>query len=93
MLYLIITRLLFICNVVLIISTKKAGKADFEMLEKKTIEWGEPRVPSAKQVGFSIFRLFYVHRLVLFHFLPILDQFLSLKMFQELAEMIFQAAL
>ncbi|KAI5675466.1 hypothetical protein M9H77_06416 [Catharanthus roseus] len=38
----------------------EAGKADFEMLEKKTIEWGEPRVPSAKQ---------------------------------ELAEMIFQAAL
>ena len=28
----------------------QAGKADFEMLEKKAIEWGEPKVPSAKQV-------------------------------------------
>ncbi|PKI79542.1 hypothetical protein CRG98_000017 [Punica granatum] len=27
----------------------KAGKADFEMLEKKAKEWGEPKVPSAKQ--------------------------------------------
>ncbi|KAH9806044.1 Xylose isomerase [Citrus sinensis] len=28
----------------------EAGKADFEMLEKKAMEWGEPKVPSAKQV-------------------------------------------
>jgi len=28
----------------------EAGKADFEFLEKKAMEWGEPRVPSAKQV-------------------------------------------
>ncbi|KAK1305814.1 Xylose isomerase [Acorus calamus] len=27
----------------------EAGKADFEMLEKKAMEWGEPSVPSAKQ--------------------------------------------
>ncbi|GAB2267461.1 hypothetical protein Dimus_002444 [Dionaea muscipula] len=27
----------------------EAGEADFEFLEKKVIEWGEPRVPSAKQ--------------------------------------------
>ncbi|KAA3453487.1 xylose isomerase-like [Gossypium australe] len=26
-----------------------AGKADFEMLEKKAMEWGEPKVASAKQ--------------------------------------------
>lgn len=28
----------------------QAGKADFDYLEKKAIEWGEPKVPSAKQV-------------------------------------------
>ena len=28
----------------------KAGKADFEYLERKVLEWGEPKVPSAKQV-------------------------------------------
>lgn len=28
----------------------QAGKADFETLEKKAMEWGEPKVPSAKQV-------------------------------------------
>ncbi|XP_074589827.1 xylose isomerase-like [Curcuma longa] len=27
----------------------EAGKADFETLEKKSMEWGEPSVPSAKQ--------------------------------------------
>ncbi|PPD74082.1 hypothetical protein GOBAR_DD28988 [Gossypium barbadense] len=27
----------------------EAGKADFEMLEKKAVEWGEPKVASAKQ--------------------------------------------
>ncbi|KAI4367137.1 hypothetical protein MLD38_022907 [Melastoma candidum] len=27
----------------------EAGKADFETLEKKALEWGEPKVPSAKQ--------------------------------------------
>ncbi|KAA8535486.1 hypothetical protein F0562_030489 [Nyssa sinensis] len=27
----------------------EAGKADFDMLEKKAMEWGEPKVPSAKQ--------------------------------------------
>ncbi|CAL5328462.1 unnamed protein product [Camellia sinensis] len=27
----------------------EAGKADFEQLEKKAMEWGEPKVPSAKQ--------------------------------------------
>ncbi|KAK8293883.1 hypothetical protein V6Z11_D06G219200 [Gossypium hirsutum] len=27
----------------------EAGKADFEMLEKKAMEWGEPTVASAKQ--------------------------------------------
>lgn len=30
--------------------TAQAGKADFEYLEKKAIEWGEPKVPSGKQV-------------------------------------------
>ena len=28
----------------------QAGKGDFEYLEKKAMEWGEPKVPSAKQV-------------------------------------------
>lgn len=28
----------------------QAGKVDFETLEKKAMEWGEPKVPSAKQV-------------------------------------------
>ncbi|KAL5699287.1 xylose isomerase [Ranunculus cassubicifolius] len=27
----------------------EAGKADFDLLEKKAMEWGEPKVPSAKQ--------------------------------------------
>lgn len=27
----------------------EAGKADFEFLEKKALEWGEPKVPSGKQ--------------------------------------------
>ncbi|KAM3220694.1 xylose isomerase [Capsicum annuum] len=27
----------------------EAGKADFELLEKKALEWGEPKVPSGKQ--------------------------------------------
>ncbi|XP_038699700.1 xylose isomerase [Tripterygium wilfordii] len=27
----------------------EAGKADFDFLEKKAMEWGEPKVPSAKQ--------------------------------------------
>ncbi|PWA76423.1 Xylose isomerase [Artemisia annua] len=27
----------------------EAGKADFDLLEKKAIEWGEPKVPSGKQ--------------------------------------------
>ena len=30
--------------------SQQAGKADFELLEKKAMEWGEPKVPSAKQV-------------------------------------------
>lgn len=29
---------------------QQAGKADFELLEKKALEWGEPKVPSGKQV-------------------------------------------
>lgn len=29
---------------------QQAGKADFEMLEKKAMEWGEPKVLSSKQV-------------------------------------------
>jgi len=29
---------------------KQAGKGDFETLEKKVLEWGEPTVPSGKQV-------------------------------------------
>lgn len=29
----------------------QAGKADFEYLEKKALEWGEPKVPSGKQVN------------------------------------------
>lgn len=28
----------------------QSGKADFETLEKKAIEWGEPSVASGKQV-------------------------------------------
>lgn len=31
-------------------TSQQAGKADFELLEKKAMEWGEPKVPSAKQV-------------------------------------------
>nr|ACN31233.1 unknown [Zea mays] len=27
----------------------EAGKGDFEALEKKVLEWGEPTVPSGKQ--------------------------------------------
>ncbi|MEI4856004.1 xylose isomerase, partial [Klebsiella pneumoniae] len=27
----------------------EAGKADFDLLEKAAMEWGEPKVPSAKQ--------------------------------------------
>ena len=27
----------------------EAGKGDFETLEKKVLEWGEPIVPSGKQ--------------------------------------------
>ncbi|CAN1808309.1 Xylose isomerase [Linum perenne] len=27
----------------------ESGEADFELLEKKALEWGEPKVPSAKQ--------------------------------------------
>ncbi|KAG6410472.1 hypothetical protein SASPL_128533 [Salvia splendens] len=30
-------------------SSQEAGKADFDLLEKKTIQWGEPKVGSAKQ--------------------------------------------
>lgn len=33
----------------------EAGKADFNLLEKKVIEWGEPKVGSAKQVTFLFF--------------------------------------
>jgi hypothetical protein len=29
----------------------QAGKGDFETLEKKVLEWGEPTVPSGKQVN------------------------------------------
>lgn len=29
---------------------EQAGKADFDLLEKKAIAWGEPKVGSAKQV-------------------------------------------
>lgn len=35
----------------------EAGKADFEYLEKKAMEWGEPKIPSAKQVKMSSFSL------------------------------------
>lgn len=33
---------------------EQAGKGDFEYLEKKAMEWGEPKVPSAKQVIWNI---------------------------------------
>ncbi|THG12867.1 hypothetical protein TEA_007936 [Camellia sinensis var. sinensis] len=36
----------------------EAGKADFEQLEKKAMEWGEPKVPSAKQEWPSQIRTF-----------------------------------
>lgn len=34
----------------MIMHLPQAGKGDFEYLEKKAMEWGEPKVPSAKQV-------------------------------------------
>lgn len=37
----------------------QAGKADFEYLEKKAMEWGEPKVPSAKQVNKDTFRVLH----------------------------------
>lgn len=33
---------------------QQAGKADFELLEKKAMEWGEPTVASAKQVKLKL---------------------------------------
>lgn len=39
---------------------KQAGKADFDLLEKKAIAWGEPKVGSAKQVRASNSRLSFV---------------------------------
>jgi hypothetical protein len=32
---------------------KEARKGDFEALEKKVVEWGEPSVPSGKQVSWT----------------------------------------
>lgn len=37
---------------------QQAGEANFELLEKKAIEWGEPNVPSAKQV-IKLFHSFF----------------------------------
>ena len=71
-----------------IIPFPQAGKADFEFLEKKAIEWGEPKVPSGKQVNIS-------------HLFDVLLRFginnnrvlLCLYSLQELVEMIFHSAL
>jgi len=35
----------------LVYGFKQAGKGDFETLERKVLEWGEPTVPSGKQVN------------------------------------------
>ena len=40
----------FLLLILLWCMLQQAGKADFEMLEKKVKEWGEPKVASAKQV-------------------------------------------
>lgn len=37
----------------------QSGKADFETLEKKAIEWGEPSVASGKQVMINYVPLSY----------------------------------
>lgn len=39
----------------------QAGKADFEMLEKKAMEWEELKVPSAKQVISSSYFISKLH--------------------------------
>lgn len=39
-------------------ASDQAGKADFETLEKKAMEWDEPSVPSGKQVSISNPNLF-----------------------------------
>ena len=43
------------CFLISIVANKscifqQAGKGDFETLEKLAMKWGEPKVPSAKQV-------------------------------------------
>lgn len=44
---------------------QQAGKADFEMLEKKAKEWGEPKVPSAKQVMQIFWCMYLCYRRIL----------------------------
>lgn len=68
---------------------EQAGKADFDLLEKKAIAWGEPKVGSAKQVtpildclGVIEFDVFVNTMFVLYG-----------NGMQELAEMIFQSAI
>ena len=41
------------------------GKADFEYLEKKAKEFGEPKVPSAKQVQVKNLFLFRLNTLII----------------------------
>lgn len=42
---------------------QQAGKADFELLEKKAMEWGEPTVASAKQVKLKLSQ-YSLHQLI-----------------------------
>ena len=45
----------------LVYGFKQAGKGDFETLERKVLEWGEPTVPSGKQVNGMTVQASYPH--------------------------------
>jgi hypothetical protein len=77
---------------------KQAGKGDFETLEKKVLEWGEPTVPSGKQVN-GVINLGSLSFTAQCKYISALTDDCSLRPFfarfpmQELAEMLFQSAL
>ena len=45
----------------LVYGFKQAGKGDFVTLERKVLEWGEPTVPSGKQVNGMTVQASYPH--------------------------------
>lgn len=47
----------FLCLIWTECMLPQAGKADFDFLEKKVKEWGEPKVASAKQVTKPLYPL------------------------------------